>query len=48
MREIYENLDCLEDIYELIKKAIVEEPPVSVTEGGLIKKVTTTRLTCTG
>lgn len=37
MREIYENLDCLEDIYELIDKAIVEEPPISVTEGGLIK-----------
>ncbi len=34
---LYNNLDTLEDIYELIDKTIVEEPPISVKEGGLIK-----------
>ncbi len=32
------NLDELKDVYELIEKSIVEEPPISVKEGGLIKK----------
>lgn len=37
LKELYEDLDVLEDIYELIDKTIVEEPPISVKEGGLIK-----------
>lgn len=37
LRELFENLDVLEDIYELIDKTIVDEPPISVKEGGLIK-----------
>lgn len=37
LKELYENLDILEDIYELIEEAIVDEPPLSVKEGGLIK-----------
>ncbi len=32
-----EGLDELQDIYEMIDKAIVEEPPITVKEGGLIK-----------
>ena len=36
-REFYEKLDTLEDIYELIHNAIVEEPPVSVREGGIFR-----------
>lgn len=37
IRDLYNNLDILEDIFELIDKAIVEEPPISITEGGIIK-----------
>lgn len=34
---IHENLDSLEEICELIERAIVEEPPFSVREGGMIQ-----------
>ena len=37
LKELYEELDVLEDVYELIEKSIVEEPPISVKEGGIIK-----------
>lgn len=37
LRDLYENLDELKDIYELIDHSIVDEPPISVKEGGLIK-----------
>lgn len=37
LRKLYDELDELKDIYELIDNAIVEEPPISVKEGGLIK-----------
>ncbi|MGN0550405.1 MAG: DNA mismatch repair protein MutS [Acutalibacteraceae bacterium] len=37
-KEIYEDIDTLEDIAELIESAIVDEPPFSVREGGIIKK----------
>ncbi len=36
--EIYNNLDTLDDIRELIDNAIVDEPPFSVREGGMIRK----------
>jgi DNA mismatch repair protein MutS len=35
--KIYEEIDGLEDVHELIESAIVEEPPFSVREGGIIK-----------
>lgn len=35
--DLYEQLDPLEDIYQLIHDAIVEEPPISLREGGIIK-----------
>lgn len=35
---IYKDFDVLEDIYDILEKSIVEEPPVSVKEGGMIKK----------
>lgn len=38
LKEIFNNLDTLDDIKELIDNAIVEEPPFSVREGGMIKK----------
>ena len=37
LKELYNELDVLEDIYELIDETIVDEPPISVKEGGLIK-----------
>ena len=37
LAELYSELDVLEDVYELIDKTIVDEPPISVKEGGLIK-----------
>ena len=37
LQDLYLRLDELTDIYELIEKAIVDEPPISVKEGGLIK-----------
>lgn len=38
LTSLQEELDELKDVYELIEKAIVDEPPISVKEGGLIKK----------
>lgn len=38
LKSIYKSLDPLEDIYSLIDSAIVEEPPFSVKEGGMIKR----------
>ena len=35
--ELHSELDTLDDIYELIEKTIVDDPPISVKEGGLIK-----------
>jgi len=35
---LQENLDLLEDVYQLIMKSINDSPPVSVREGGLIKE----------
>ena len=37
LKDLYEELDSLEDIYELIDKAVVEDPPILITEGGIIK-----------
>jgi len=38
LKELYNNLDELTDIYELIEEAIVEEPPIVIKEGGMIKQ----------
>ena len=38
LQQIYNELDTLEDIFELIDSAIVEDPPFSVREGGMIKQ----------
>ncbi len=37
LKDIYENLDELQDIYELIEKSIVDDPPMTVKDGGIIK-----------
>ncbi len=36
-KEIYDSFDTLQDIHDLINKSIVEEPPISIKEGGIIK-----------
>lgn len=38
LKEIYQNIDTLEDIRELIKNAICDNPPLTVREGGIIKE----------
>ena len=38
LNNLYKNLDTLDDIYELIERAIVDDPPLQITEGGIIKK----------
>lgn len=35
---IYDDIDLLEDVNQLIKTAITDEPPLSVREGGMIRK----------
>lgn len=38
LKEIYKNIDLLEDVKDLIDKSIVDEPPFSIREGGMIKE----------
>ena len=38
LSEIDEHMDALEDIYHLIDDSIIEEPPISIREGGMIKE----------
>lgn len=38
LQQLYQDIDPLEDMHELIDTAIVEDPPFSVREGGLIKE----------
>ncbi len=37
LKLIYKNIDLLEDIHSLIDSAIVDQPPFTVREGGMIK-----------
>jgi len=37
LQALYSQLDTCEDIYERIEKAIVDEPPITIKEGGIIK-----------
>lgn len=37
LQSIYEELDTLDDLYDLIERSIQEEPPVSIREGNIIK-----------
>ena len=38
LRHINEEIDCLSDVYDIIDRAICEEPPFTVKDGGLIKE----------
>jgi len=37
LKEIYDNIDELQDMYELIEKSIVDDPPMTTKDGGYIK-----------
>ena len=37
LKGLYEKLDELQDIYQLIEKSIVEDPPMTIKDGGIIK-----------
>ena len=37
LNELYDKLDELQDIYQLIEKAIVDDPPMTIKDGGIIK-----------
>ena len=37
LKELYEKLDELQDIHEMIEKSIVDDPPMTVKDGGIIK-----------
>lgn len=37
LKEIAENLDELQDIYQLIDGAIIDDPPMTIKDGGIIK-----------
>jgi len=37
LKRIVADMDCLEDIDELIEKSIVDEPPITIKDGGIIK-----------
>jgi len=37
LKNLYENLDEVKEIHELIEKAIVDDPPIVIKEGNIIK-----------
>ena len=37
LKELYKKLDELQDIYALIDKAIIDDPPMTIKDGGIIK-----------
>lgn len=38
LKELYEELDTLEDLCGLIERSVCEEPPLAMKEGGIIKE----------
>ncbi len=38
LKEVQEELDPLEDLYQLIEESILEEPPISVRDGNILKE----------
>lgn len=38
LKELYEELDTLDDIFQLINTSIADEPPMNVKEGGIIRE----------
>ena len=37
LKELYSSLDELQDVYLMLDKSIIENPPISVKDGGIIK-----------
>ena len=37
LKDLYKNLDELQDIYKLIENSIVDDPPMTIKDGGIIK-----------
>lgn len=37
LKDLYENLDPMEDLCKLVREAIIEDPPLAMKEGGIIK-----------
>ena len=37
LKNIYDSIDCLTDIEQLVSAGIAEDPPVSIKDGGIIK-----------
>jgi len=44
LKNMYEDIDPLQDIYELIDKSIIEDAPIALKEGNIIKKGVTPEL----
>ena len=38
LREIAGDLDCLEDVCELLEAAVSEDPPATLQDGGVIRE----------
>ena len=38
LQEVFTDIDVLTDVHDLIESAIVDEPPITVREGGIIRK----------
>ncbi len=38
LSSLYKELDTLDDIYQLINISIIDDPPITIKEGGIIKK----------
>ena len=37
LKNIHDEMDCLEDLAQLVEASIVDEPPITVREGGMIR-----------
>ena len=38
LQQVYEDMDDLQDLYRVLEDAIVEDPPLAMKEGGIIKE----------
>ena len=38
LKRLYEQLDTLDELYELIERSIAEEPPLTLHDGGILKE----------
>lgn len=48
LKRLYEQLDTLDELYELIERSITEEPPLTLHDGGILKRAITKRWTACG